>query len=172
MADLKELETERLRLRPTGVNDAPFILELLNTPKWLQFIGDRGVKTHQQAVGYIEEKMLPQLEKLGFSNNTVILKASGEKIGVCGLYEREGQQGFDIGFAFLPAYEKKGYALEAASELLKAAKEVLGMKYIKAITAKDNVDSQRLLQKLGFSFTRTTTLPGENEEVMLYEVLW
>jgi len=106
----KEFETERLIIKPTSEKDGEFIFELLNTPKWIEFIGDRNVKSVEDAKEYIQNKMTSQLERLGYSNYTLIKKPDGVKIGTCGLYDREGLEGIDIGFAFLPEYEKKGYA--------------------------------------------------------------
>jgi RimJ/RimL family protein N-acetyltransferase len=113
--------------------------------------------------------MLPQLEKLGFSNYTVIRKADNVKLGSCGLYDRPGLEGIDLGFAFLPQHEKKGYAFEAAQELLRAAVEDFGLKKINAITAGENFGSQKLLERLGLVFTKTVCLSGEVEDLLFYE---
>lgn len=163
------LETERLFMRPTTEEDAAFILALLNMPKWIQFIGDRGVHTEEEAANYIRTRMLPQLERLGFSNYTVIRKEDETKIGVCGLYDREGLEGVDIGFAFLPEYEGKGYAFEAASRMLQAGKENFGLTLVKAITIEENQSSRRLLEKLGLSFQKKMFMDGDPVELMLYE---
>ena len=169
VATYKSFETERLILRPTNLEDGPFIRELINTPKWLRFVGDRNVHSDQEAVEYIKARMLPQLENLGYSNYTVIKKSDGAKIGCCGLYNREGLEGVDIGFALLPKYEKHGYAFEASKEMLRAAREEFGISHIKGITAKEHYASQSLLKKLGLSCTGTVILPDEDEELFLYE---
>lgn len=169
MPNYKTFQTERLLLRPTSLEDALFIYELLNTPKWLQFIGEREVKSEEAAWAYIRAKMLPQLEKLGFGNYTVIRKADNVKLGSCGLYDRPGLEGIDLGFAFLPQHEKKGYAFEASKELLRAAVEDFGLKKVNAITAGENLGSQKLLEKLGLVFTKTIRLPGEEEDLLFYE---
>ncbi len=169
MPNSKTFKTQRLLLRPTALEDAAFIFELLNTPKWLQFIGDRKVRSIKAAREYIRERMLPQQERLGFSNYTVLRNEDGVKLGTCGLYDRPGIEGIDIGFAFLPEHEKKGYAFEASSELMRAAREDLGLTQINAITDKDNFASQKLLEKLGLVFTKTLCLPGEEKEVLFYE---
>lgn len=166
----KTFETERLIIRPTSESDADFIFELLNTPKWLQFIGDRNIKTVENAKAYIVEKMIPQLERLGFSNNTVIRKQDMQKIGTCGLYDREGIEGIDIGFAFLPEYEQKGYAFEAANRLKQAAFEEFGHNMMSGITLKENTSSQKLLEKLGLSFVETISLANDPEELLLYRI--
>ncbi len=119
MKSYKSFETDRLILKPTSIEDAAFILTLLNTPKWLKFIGDRKVRTLSEAKDYITIKMLPQLQRLGFSNYTVIRKSDHKRVGTCGLFDREGLEGIDIGFALLPDCEQKGYAYEAANELKK-----------------------------------------------------
>ena len=168
MAVFPTFQTPRLFLRPTVEEDAEFIYNLLNTPKWLKFIGDREVRSIEGAREYIRIRMLPQLEKLGFSIFTVIRNEDNVKLGTCGLYDRPGIDGIDIGFAFLPGYEKKGYAYEASSELMRAAEDDFNLSQINAFTAKDNFSSQKLLEKLGLAFTKTIRLPGEEEEVLFY----
>lgn len=166
---MKHFETERLLLTPSCIEDASFYLELLNTPKWLQNIGDRNVKSIEDSKAYIEQKMIPQLEKLGFSNYTVIRKSDNVKLGCCGLYDREGIDGFDIGFAFLPAYEKMGYAYESASKLKDIAVTQFKIKKISAITILKNEPSKKLLEKLDFKFLKFVTIPNNDEKLMLYE---
>jgi len=166
---VKTFETERLFLRPTAVEDADFVLQILNTPKWLKYIGDRKVGTKEEAEKYIQERMTPQLERLGFSNYTVIRKSDQVKIGSCGLYDREGLEGVDIGFAFLPDYEGQGYATEAAMKIKEAGQEVFGIKKMSGITVEYNHSSRKLLEKLGFKFVKMIRLPNDDEELMLYE---
>lgn len=163
-------ETERLILRASSDADAEFVFELLNSPKWLQFIGDRNVTSIESAKKYIQTKMLPQMESLGFGNYTIIRKLDNKKIGSCGLYNREGLDGIDIGFAFLPQFEKMGYAFEAANHLKNLAFENFGLKKLSAITTKDNFDSQKLLEKLGLKFCETISLPNDPEELMLFKI--
>ncbi len=166
----KTFETERLYIKPTTENDAKFIYELLNTPKWIKYIGNRDVKSVESAKDYIKEKMIPQFESLGYSNYTLIRKDDNEKIGTCGLYDREGLEGIDIGFAFLPRYEKKGFAFEASSKIIDIAFSEFGIKTISAITKKDNISSQKLLEKLGLKFTGITKLPNDDEELYLFKI--
>lgn len=155
---------------PTSEEDAAFIFELLNTPKWIQYIGDRNIKTIEIAKQYIADKMLPQLHRLGYSNYTIIRKEDNQKIGTCGLYDREGLEGIDIGFAFLPEYEKIGYAFEAANQLKQAAFNEFKIEMISAITTKDNFSSQKLLEKLGFQVSGNITIPNDEEELLLYKI--
>lgn len=162
------LETERLVLKLATVEDAPFVLELLNTPKWKQFIGDRNVNTLDEATDYIKQRMLPQHDRLGYGNYIVIRKEDNIKMGSCGLYDRDGVDGLDIGFAFLPDFEKKGYAYEASKRILDAAFNEFSIHKISAITLKDNFSSQNLLKKLGLEFERLTKIPNDEEELMLF----
>jgi len=165
------IETERLIIRPTNIDDSEFILELLNTPKWLENIGDRNVKCIEDAKNYIETKMLTQFEKLGFANNTIIRKQGRIKIGSSGLYDREGIDGVDIGFAFLPEYEKQGYAYESSKKLLEVGFANWGIKKVSAITTQENKASQRLIIKLGLKFQKIINIPNDDEDLMLYELL-
>ena len=163
-------ETERLILKPTSEEDAEFIFELFNTPKWFKNIGDRNIRTVEAAREYIETKMLPQLKRVGYSSYTIIKKADLLKIGTCGLFDRDGLEGIDLGFALLPEHEGKGYAFESANRLKEAAFNAFGIREIIAITAKDNIPSQKLLQKLGMKLHGTTKLPDDYEELLLYKI--
>lgn len=170
MNEFKTFETQRLLIRPVVEEDADFVLELLNTPKFLELIGDREVRTQEQAAEYIRKKMLPQLFRLGFGNYAVIRKTDGVLLGTCGLHDREGLEGVDIGFAFLPQHERQGYALESALRLKQAALEDFKIKQILGVTSKTNLASQKLLQKLGLKYERTITLPREEKEILLYSL--
>ncbi|KAA3628485.1 MAG: N-acetyltransferase [Bacteroidetes bacterium] len=164
------LETERLFLRPTSFEDADFVLRLMNTPKWMENIGDRKVRTEEDARNYIKNKMHPQLDRLGFSNYTVIRKDDGQKMGSCGLYDREGLEGVDIGFAFLPEFEGKGYAFEAAQKVLDTGISHFGITKVSAITIEANLPSRKLIEKLGLTFSKIINLPDDPEDLMLYEL--
>lgn len=165
-----KLETERLLLKPAQVEDAAFVFELLNTPKWKEFIGDRNVNSIEDAEAYITTRMLPQFERLNYGNYIVIRKADNVKIGSCGLYDREGLEGIDIGFAFLPDYEGKGYAYEVASKILEVGINHFGIKNLSAITTQNNFSSQKLLEKLGLKYVKLITIPNDDEELMYYEL--
>lgn len=164
----REFESERLLIRPTLEQDAELIYQLMNTPKFIKYVGDREINSIEDAEKYIQFKMLPQLKTLGYSSYSLITKADGVKIGTCGLYNRDGVDGIDIGFGLLPQYEGLGYAYESACRLIKAAFEDFEIEEIKAITSKENISSQRLLKKLGLEMLGTTKLPNENHEILLY----
>ncbi|WP_418510274.1 GNAT family N-acetyltransferase [Corallibacter sp.] len=166
--DYKTFETERLLLIPTTTKDASFVFELLNTPKWKANIGDRQIHSIEDAEKYITQKMLPQLEKYGYSNYTVIIKETNTKIGSCGLYNREGIDGVDIGFAFLPEFEGYGYAFEAASRVKQAAFQDFSLNKISAITLPSNTSSIKLIEKLGLTFIEKVTIPNDDELLMLF----
>lgn len=117
-----------------------------------------------------QKKIRPQFDRLGFGNYTLIKRSNQVKIGTCGLYDRDGIDGIDIGFAFLPDYEKKGFAFEAADKIKQVAFNEFGIEAIMAITAKNNLSSQKLLRKLGLELTGTTTLPNDIEELLLYRI--
>ncbi|MCX2740199.1 GNAT family N-acetyltransferase [Pontibacter anaerobius] len=170
MNTYKSFETERLILRPTSHEDAPFIFELLNTPQWLKYIGDRNVTSIKAAEEYIRSRMQPQFERLGYGNYTITRKSDGTKLGTCGLYDREGLNGVDIGYALLPQFAKQGYAFEAASKVLEAASDNFKLDQICAITSKENTASQKLLEKLGLKYIQLVRLPKDDEELLLYEL--
>ena len=165
----KSFETERLIIKPTTEDDAAFILALVNSPKWLQNIGDRNVRTLDDASAYITNKAVAQRDRLGYSNFTLIRKKDQVKLGTCGLFDREGIEGVDIGFALLPAFEKQGYAYEAASKIIELAVKEFAIEKISAITLKENVASQALLKKIGLTFSKFIFIPNDPEELMLFE---
>jgi RimJ/RimL family protein N-acetyltransferase len=167
---VKVLETERLILRWMSTGDAGFILELLNEPSWLRFIGDRGVRTVEDARDYILNGPVAMYARLGFGLYLVELKEDGSPIGICGLIKRDFLDDVDIGFAFLPRYWGQGYAYEAASAVLAYGQGVLGLKRIVAITTPDNDRSARLLEKLGLRFERVVRYPDDSQDVRLFAV--
>jgi RimJ/RimL family protein N-acetyltransferase len=164
---LKVLETPRLVLRRMHPDDADFILELLNDPGWIQFIGDKGVRTLDAARAYIRQGPMAMYARHGIGLYLTELKEGGVPIGMCGLIRRDSLPDVDIGFAFLPAYRQKGYALEAASATMEYGMKTLGLRRIVAITSPDNHSSIRLLEKLGMRFERLMRLPGDTEDVSL-----
>ena len=162
------LETARLALRHLTAADAPFILELVNDPYWLRFIGDRGVRTIEDARGYIERGPITMYARLGFGLYLVALKDRGTPIGLCGLIKRDSLEDVDIGFAFLPAFRGHGYAHESACAVRDYAAEVLGLERVVAITAPDNETSERLLERLGFAYESTIAWGTEGDVSRLY----
>lgn len=162
------LETERLRLRRLDAGDAEFILELVNDPDWLRYIGDKGVRTLDDARGYIENGPMAMYARVGFGLYCVELKQAATPIGICGLIKRDTLDDVDIGFAFLPRYRAQGYAREAARATIEYGRDVIGLPRIVAITSPDNAASGRLLEKIGLRFERLYPVPGEDREVRLY----
>ncbi len=166
---MNSYETERLILKPAEVQDANFFLELYNMPSFIQYIGDRNLRTKEDAENYITSRFIPQIEKLGFGNYVVILKEDHTKIGAVGIFEREGLDVLDIGFSFLEKYEGKGYAYESANKLKEVAATDFGVHKISAITTKDNFSSQKLIERLGLKFQKMVTIPNDDAELMYYE---
>ena len=165
---MKVLETERLILRRLTVGDAEFILELLNDPSWLRFIGDRGVRTLDAARDYILKSLVAMYERLGFGLYLTELKGGGVPVGICGLIKRDSLEDVDIGFAFLPEFRGQGYAYESALAVMAYGKRTLGLNRLAAITSPDNYVSAGLLEKLGFNFERMVKLSDDGEEVSLF----
>jgi [ribosomal protein S5]-alanine N-acetyltransferase len=158
------IETERLLLRKLTADDAAFALELLNEPAYIKNIADRGVRTEADAVEYITKGPLASYEKFGLGLNAVVLKETGETIGMCGLLRRDYWDETDIGYAFLERFWSKGYAYEAASAMMDYGRKAMGLKRIVAITSADNHASMRVLEKLGLRFEKMITLPGYEDE--------
>ena len=164
------LETDRLVLRKLSVDDAQFILELVNEPSWLRFIGDKGVRTIDDARNYILQGPVASYERFGFGLYLTELKDSGIPIGICGLVKREALENPDIGFAFLPKFWGKGFAYESASAVLGFARTELGLNRILAITTPDNHSSIKLLERVGMSFEELVRFSETGEELKLFAV--
>jgi RimJ/RimL family protein N-acetyltransferase len=163
------LETERLRLRHLDPDaDAQFILELVNEPPFLQYIGDKGVRTLADARGYITDGPVKSYKTNGYGLYKVELKTDAASIGMCGLLKRDTLPDADIGFAFLKRYWNEGYAYESAAAVMKYAREQLAINRVLAITTPDNVASGKLLNKIGLRFDRVIKLAPEADEVKLF----
>ncbi|WP_196892961.1 GNAT family N-acetyltransferase [Aureivirga marina] len=167
MSQSKIYETERLILRASNLSDVDLVINLLNTPKYIEFIGNRNINTTEQAEEHIKERMLHSYENFGTGNFTIIRKEDQKKIGSCGMYDREGVDGLDIGFAFLPEFEGKGYAFESAYKLKEIFVEK-GLDKISAITLKENLSSRKLLEKLDLEFQEIIKIPNDDADLMLY----
>jgi RimJ/RimL family protein N-acetyltransferase len=166
------LETERLFLRQFSVDDAEFILTLLNEPSFLRYIGDKKVRDLNDAQQYILTGPIASYKQHGFGLYLVELKESRVSIGMCGLLKREELPDVDIGFAFLPDYWNRGFASEAAAAVLKYAEQTLKLKRVLAITSLDNEASIKLLQRMGFTFEGVITLAKDREPVKLFHFIF
>ena len=162
------IETNRLILRKFILDDAGFVLELLNSPSWLKYIGDRNVKNLEDAKNYISDKLISSYIKNGFGLYEIILKKDNIPVGMCGLIKRDTLENIDLGFALSPVFTGNGYAFEAAFATLNYAKTVLKLERIIAITTTENKNSINLLEKLKFVFEKMVRLSYEEEELMLF----
>src|SRR5262245_35119246 len=149
---MKVLETDRLILRRLSIEDAEFILELVNEPSWLQFIGDKGVRTIEDARDYILRGPMELYDRYGFGLYLTELKQDGIPIGICGLIKREALKDVDIGFAFLPRFWGNGYAVESAVAVMAYGNSAFGLNRIVAITSPANHRSIKVLERIGFKF--------------------
>ncbi len=162
-------ETERLRIRHLAEEDAEFILELLNEPSFIQNIGDRNVRTAEDARGYIRN-IIKSYEKNGFGLSCVILKETGESTGMCGLIKRDALEDVDVGYAFLPRFWSKGYAIESVREMLKYGKDKFGLNRIVAIVDPKNQGSIRVLEKAGLEYEKMIRITDDDIDLKLLAI--
>jgi RimJ/RimL family protein N-acetyltransferase len=162
------LQTDRLTLRRITTDDAPVILALVNDPAWLEFIGDRGVRTLDDARAYIEKGPVAMYQRLGFGLYLAVRKADGAPVGMAGLVKRDTLDDVDVGFAFFPEFRGQGYAHEAAAAVIAHGKSALGLDRIVAITSPSNARSIRVLEKLGLVFERSLGRSPEGLETWLF----
>jgi RimJ/RimL family protein N-acetyltransferase len=166
---MQNFETERLIIREFTEADAPFILRLLNEPTFIQYIADKGVRTLEQASEYLHQGPMKSYRIHGHGLCAVVLKASMECIGMCGLIKRDQFPEIDLGYAFLPEFGSKGYALESARAVLEFGERALGLRKTIALVAPDNARSIKLLEKLGYAFCREVRMDSEDPGTSLYE---
>jgi len=162
------LETERLIVQQLSSGDAEFILALLNEPSFIRNIGDRGVRDLAGANSYILNGPVASYAKNGFGLYLVKLKGTGESMGMCGLIKRATLEDVDIGYAFLPKYWSKGYAVEAARAVKEYAKNVIGLSRLVAIVDPTNEGSIRVLEKIGLTFEKMVRLSEDDIELKLF----
>ena len=154
-------------MRRFALEDAAFVVEMVNDPDWIRHIGDRGVRTTEDAAAYIRDRIVTQYDKLGYGMYVVTLP-DGVPIGSCGLIRRDSLEDVDIGFAFLARYRGLGYATEAAAAVLDYGIRGIGLPRIVAIVSPENHRSIRILERIGMHFERMILLPGETEPIPLY----
>lgn len=162
------LQTERLVLRPYQLSDADFILRLVNEPSFHQYIGDRKVRTRDDAIAYINARLLPSYLNYGYGLYQVDLR-NGTRVGMCGLVKRDAAEDPDVGFAFIPETWRRGYAFEAGTAVLQHARD-LHLKRVLGITVPDNIASVKTLEKLGMRFLRADTSKETRETLSVYEI--
>lgn len=162
------LETRRLRLRPVTTDDAELMLAVWNDPAFIENVADRGIRTPEQARDAIAAGAEKLFADYGYGPYCLSLKSNRELIGICGLFRREGFDDPDIGFSLLPAYRGQGYAGEAAIEVVRYARDDLGITTLTAIVSPNNAASIGLIEKLGLRFERSVTMPDDDEEISLY----
>lgn len=161
------ITTQRLRIRPFKLADAPFILELLNSEGWLKYIGDRDVRTEEAARTYLKKRLMASYDEHGFGFYAVELLTSQTPIGMFGFAQRKFLDKPDLGFALLPAYYGQGYAVEAAKAVLAYGREQLQLQKLEAFTLPTNQSSIRLLERVGFHAAGPFFLPNDEEELLL-----
>jgi RimJ/RimL family protein N-acetyltransferase len=162
------VETERLVVRRLSEGDAEFMLGLLNEPSFLRFIGDKGVRTLEDAREYLRKGPMRSYARFGFGLYLTTLKDGDVPIGICGLVKREALDDVDVGFAFRPDFWSQGYAFEAATAVLAHARGSLGLSRLVAIVSPDNDRSIQLLERLGLRFERMIQLAADGPEIKLF----
>ena len=162
------METARLVLREIEFEDAPFMHELMNEAPWLEFVGDRGIRTHADARAFIANRLRPSYTEHGFGFWLTELREDGTPLGICGLIKRDTLDDVDIGFGFCERYWGNGYARESAEAVIDFAREQTDLTRLAAITHPDNARSGRLLEALGLRFERMTRLGDEERDVRFY----
>jgi len=162
------MSTDRLLINRITLGDAGFILKLMNDKDWIKNIGDRGIRTIEEAEEYIRTRFLKTYNEVGFGFYSLIRKSDQQIIGIAGLVDREGLDHIDIGYGMLPEFRGKGYAFEATKAVYDYGYKDLKLDKIVAIVNPDNPSSIKLLSKLGLEFEKMIRLPDEEIDIMLF----
>jgi RimJ/RimL family protein N-acetyltransferase len=165
---LIQLQTERLRLRELTEDDAEFVVRLVTEPSFMRHIGDKGVRTLEDARRFIRDGPWTNQSRTGHAQLVVELRSDGARVGVCGLLYREALDVSDVGFAILPEHRRRGYALEAATAVIEHGRTALGLDRIVGLTTPDNVASIALLETLGLRFEATVSMAPDDPGTALY----
>ena len=164
------IQTSRLVLQRLTEPDCGLLLQIWNDPDFIRFVCDRGIRTEDQALEAMREGVLRLWVEHGFGPYRVSLAASGEAIGICGLFKRPQLDEPDIGYALLPHYCGSGYALESASAVRDHARDELKLPTIAAIVSPEHGRSKRLLEKLGMELAGRIRMLDEDEDILLYRM--
>ena len=167
---MKILDTERLILRTITADDAAFYYELVNDPTWLEHIGDKGIRSVEQARAAIIDGPCVMQARLGHSLYVMERRSDGRPLGLCGLIKRDSLPDVDIGYAIRPAYFGQGYTYEAAATVVAYARGQMGMKRLLGITSPANTSSIKLLEKLGMGFVEFQMLPPDSRPTNIYRI--
>ncbi len=162
------IETPRLRLRTFTPEDAPFYLALINEPSWIANIGDRNIHTVEAARAALEAGPIAQFREHGYCFYIIERRSDGVAIGMCGLIKRATMPGPDIGYALLPAYCGQGLAWEAASSVVRHARDVLCLPAVYGLVSPQNQPSINLINKLGLRFERFSRQPIVGKDINIY----
>ncbi|WP_194437911.1 GNAT family N-acetyltransferase [Vibrio fluminensis] len=151
-------ETERLIVRHFELSDAEFIVRLLNQDSFIRYIADKNVRTEEDAINYLKQGPMASYAKYGFGLSLVVLKLCQTPIGMCGVLKRDELEHPDLGYAFLDEFAGKGYASEAAKQVLTSTMSACQLDTVLAVTLPDNLRSNKLLKAVGFEFKQPMEL--------------
>lgn len=165
-----QLETERLALRRVSLDDADLMLAVWNDPAFMEHVGDRGIRSLEDARAAMRTGALKLYADHGYGPYAMILRSNGTRVGICGLFKRDNLEHPDIGFAVLPDYCGSGLAGEAAFAVLAHARDDLRLTELAAIVSPDNAPSIGLIEKLGLTFSGMIRMPGDDEDICLYQM--
>ena len=164
------LETGRLSLRKLTLDDAGLMLAVWNDPAFVRHVGDRGIRTEDDAREAMKAGALHLYDTYGYGPYRVALRGSDTAIGICGLFRRDGLDDPDIGYAILPDWCGQGYAYEASSAVIDYARTTLGLQRLIAIISPGNTASLGLIRKLGLTFERMHRMPEDDDDVCIYRL--
>ena len=164
------LNTERLEMCWLTPDDAPMMLAVWNDPAFIRYVGDRSIRTLDEARAAIETGPLRLYTDFGYGPFRITRRVDGVNFGICGLFRREGLDEPDIGFAVLPDFCGQGFGFEASVAVLDHARDALKLSCVTAIVSPENKPSVGLLEKLGLHYERAIRMPGEDHEVSLYRI--
>ncbi len=140
------LETDRLILRPTALEDFPRWAELMVDPLATRYIG--GAQTPSMAWRSLMA-MAGAWTLTGVSMFSLVDKRNGQWLGRCGPWQPEGWPGTEVGWSLHPDAQGFGYATEAARAAIDYAFDVLAWTDVIHCIDPKNTASQKVAERLG-----------------------
>ncbi|MDE6561312.1 MAG: GNAT family N-acetyltransferase [Muribaculaceae bacterium] len=168
-------ETDRLILRSWKPEDLPLFAEMNKDARVMRYFP--ATLTYEQTESFYN-RIQSEFKRNGWGLYAVELKSAGTFIGYVGLHEigfdADFTPGIEIGWRLAADYHNQGLATEAAKEVLKLAKQK-GLLRLYSFTAKQNIPSERVMQKIGMTKVgefEHPNLPTESPLIMhiLYKI--
>ena len=165
--NLLPLKTKRLLIKPTTKDDIDMILKMDKQEQTQKYLGGIKNKSREERIKFLEKKENQQKE--GKVKSLTVYLKDEIPIGFIGIDIDEQNSTAEISYIFDYDYSKKGYCTEACQKILSVCFKDLKLNKIVADTIDGNIASIKVLEKLGFTHTKTRKNEAFIEETNEYK---